>query len=97
MIQHFLKTLNLFFQKGELGGEKPTSLLLEERRTRLYFRYFFPFNRYRARIMGGGGRGEKHTLWQVMNTIINNSSMEHVQQQQFSFIQERRVVCLTCF
>ena len=47
--------------------------------------------------MGAGGRGEKHTLWQVMNTIINNNSLEHVKHQQFSFIQERRVVRLTCF
>ena len=34
--------------------------------------------------------------WQVMNKSINNSAMEHIQQLQFSFIQERRLVRLNC-
>ena len=34
--------------------------------------------------------------WQVMNKNINNSAMEHIQQLQFSFIQERRLVRLNC-
>ena len=34
--------------------------------------------------------------WQVMNRNINNSAMEHKQQLQFSFIQERRLVRLNC-
>ena len=33
--------------------------------------------------------------WQVMNKNMNNSAMEHV-QQQFTFIQERRLVRLNC-
>ena len=38
MIQQLLKTLNLFFfQKGELGGEKPTSLLLEKKENSFIF------------------------------------------------------------
>lgn len=98
MIQQLLKTLNLFFfQKGELGGEKPTSLLLEKKENSFIFQIVFSIQPLQGSNYGGRGRGEKHTLWQVMNTIINNNSMEHVQQQQFSFIQERRVVRLTCF
>ena len=34
--------------------------------------------------------------WQVINKNINNSAMEHIQQLQFSFIQERRLVRLNC-
>ena len=49
----------------------------------------------------GTNYGEKvahHKIleWQVMNKNINNSEMEHIQQLQFSFIQERRLVRLNC-
>ena len=45
---------------------------------------------------GGKVAHRKILEWQVMNKNINNSAMEHIQQLQFSFIQERRLVRLNC-
>ena len=92
MIQKLLKTLNIFF-----FSKRRTRSVVRRNENSFIFWILFSFQPLQGRIYGGRGRGEKHTLWQVMNTIINNNSMEHVQQQQFSFVQERRVVPLTCF